>query len=115
MLSANGGEARRKSVDIDPYSKAEVYYGDESERKFGKNRSLSQRVLADPHPVIQDIRAQRRRGSVDAASEHPRRFLIPVESTLNELLSQEDSDKNCQITIDDEGPKVRDLRCPYRR
>jgi len=36
----------------------------------------------------------------------PRKFLIPVDSTLETLLSREDSDKNMQITIEDQGPKV---------
>lgn len=36
----------------------------------------------------------------------PRQFLIPVDSTLKNLLSREDTDSNFQITIDDAGPKV---------
>ena len=36
-----------------------------------------------------------------------RKFLIPVEETLKELLLREDSDQNYQITIDDAGPKVK--------
>ena len=44
----------------------------------------------------------------DTASE-PRRFLVPVDSTLKSLLSREDTDQNIQITIDDHGPKVLSL------
>lgn len=44
--------------------------------------------------------------SADDTSSEPRRFLVPVESTLKNLLSREDTDQNVQITIDDFGPKV---------
>ncbi len=37
---------------------------------------------------------------------HSRRFLIQVEPTLQSLQSQEDTDGNMQITIEDNGPKV---------
>jgi alpha,alpha-trehalase len=33
-------------------------------------------------------------------------FLVEVESSLEALLDQEDTDQNNQITIDDTGPKV---------
>lgn len=39
-----------------------------------------------------------------------RRFLIQVDATLDSLQSQEDTDGNMQITIEDNGPKVRILR-----
>ena len=42
----------------------------------------------------------------DEQTLQPRKFFIPVESTLKTLLSREDTDKNWQITIDDAGPKV---------
>jgi len=45
----------------------------------------------------------------DDTSSEPCRFLVPVESTLKNLLSREDTDKNVQITIDDHGPKVLSL------
>lgn len=44
--------------------------------------------------------------AADEASFQPRRFLIHVEPTLKALLAREDTDDNCQITIDDHGPKV---------
>lgn len=115
MHSQNGSTVRRLSADLDPFSKAEIYYGDPSAGMSSKNRSFSQKITSDPPAVVQDIRAQRRRGSEVAATEQSRKFLIPVESTMKELLLQEDSDKNCQITIDDEGPKVRGRCCLRRR
>lgn len=36
----------------------------------------------------------------------PRKFIIPVEETLQRLLHREDTDQNMQITIEDMGPKV---------
>ena len=45
----------------------------------------------------------------DDTSSEPRRFLIPVDATLKNLLSREDTDQNVQITIDDAGPKVLSL------
>jgi alpha,alpha-trehalase len=40
---------------------------------------------------------------------HSRQFLIQVEPTLESLQSQEDTDGNMQITIEDSGPKVSPL------
>lgn len=52
-----------------------------------------------------------RRGSHDEPStSHGRRFLVNVQSTLDSLQEQEDTDGNMQITIEDEGPKVITLR-----
>lgn len=45
----------------------------------------------------------------DDTSSEPRRFLIPVDATLKNLLLREDTDQNVQITIDDAGPKVLSL------
>lgn len=52
-----------------------------------------------------------RRSSWDDTSFHkPRRFFIPdVDDTLDQLLKNEDTDHNCQITIEDSGPKVLKL------
>lgn len=45
----------------------------------------------------------------DAQGNAPRRFLIDVDETLTLLLSQEDTDGNVQITIEDTGPKFFEL------
>lgn len=47
---------------------------------------------------------RQRRHSHDAAGK-ARRFLINVPSTLRLILDQEDTDHNCQITVQDLGPK----------
>jgi neutral trehalase len=43
---------------------------------------------------------------IDEASQKPQRFIVNVQATLKDLLQQEDTDRNHQITIDDNGPKV---------
>lgn len=48
-----------------------------------------------------------RRLTDESTIPHSRRFLIQVEPTLQSLQSQEDTDGNMQITIEDNGPKVR--------
>lgn len=51
-----------------------------------------------------------RRASLDDAWTVPKRFLIKdINSTLEELLQNEDTDHNCQITIEDLGPKTLSL------
>ncbi|ODV87524.1 glycoside hydrolase family 37 protein [[Candida] arabinofermentans NRRL YB-2248] len=54
----------------------------------------------------------RRRGSADDSSStrNSKRFFISdIDETLEELLENEDTDGNCQITIEDSGPKVLKL------
>ncbi|KAG7694523.1 hypothetical protein KL933_003656 [Ogataea haglerorum] len=54
----------------------------------------------------------RRRGSADDSSsmKNSKRFFISdIDATLEELLENEDTDKNYQITIEDSGPKVLKL------
>lgn len=54
----------------------------------------------------------RRRGSADMSSSRSnskRFFISDIDATLDELLTNEDTDRNCQITIDDRGPKVLKL------
>lgn len=49
-----------------------------------------------------------RRGSLDESTFiRPKKYYInDVQGTLRELLANEDTDNNCQITIEDTGPKV---------
>ncbi|EER36280.1 neutral trehalase [Candida tropicalis MYA-3404] len=48
-----------------------------------------------------------RRQSLDENDLRPKKFYInDVQGTLDELLANEDTDNNCQITIEDTGPKV---------
>lgn len=51
-----------------------------------------------------------RRLSIDGTRSRPKKFFInDIDSTLDELLRNEDTDHNQQITIDDGGPKVLKL------
>ncbi|CUM66027.1 uncharacterized protein PRCAT00003681001 [Priceomyces carsonii] len=51
-----------------------------------------------------------RRGSLDDTLQTPKKYFInDVDQTLNELLANEDTDHNYQITIEDAGPKVLKL------
>lgn len=51
-----------------------------------------------------------RRASVDDSNIRPKKFFISdIDLTLKELLANEDTDNNCQITIEDTGPKVLNL------
>ncbi|KAI5951005.1 NTH1 [Candida jiufengensis] len=48
-----------------------------------------------------------RRASLDDTIIRPKKYYISdVQETLKELLESEDTDNNCQITIEDTGPKV---------
>lgn len=53
--------------------------------------------------------ASDRRASVDPKSQVPRKYLVNVDESLKALLEREDTDHNCQITIDDHGPKTMAL------
>lgn len=62
-----------------------------------------------PSPSLPTVR---RRASADMSSSkiNSKRFFISdIDSTLNELLRNEDTDHDCQITIEDTGPKVLKL------
>lgn len=72
------------------------------------SRANSKKAQSDISPM----QAIRRRASVDisSSSANSKRFFISdIDTTLNELLENEDTDHNCQITIEDTGPKVLKL------
>jgi hypothetical protein len=51
------------------------------------------------------------------ATWNPKEFLVPIQETLRNLLQQEDTDNDCKITVEDEGPKVYEIALlflPYR-
>lgn len=117
---------------VDPFSNAEVYYGPENnpmQRKSKKQSSANENAPAGASKLLRtrtmsvinnssqarvnsDIKdfKLKRRGSEDDSyliSQGNRRFFIPdVDATLEELLDNEDTDRNYQITIEDTGPKV---------
>jgi hypothetical protein len=48
--------------------------------------------------------------SIEIALWNPKKFLVPIQETLQNLLQQEDTDKDCKITVEDKGPKVYETR-----
>lgn len=50
-----------------------------------------------------------RRGSLDATYKSRKLYISDIDATLKELLENEDTDNNYQITIEDQGPKVLKL------
>lgn len=57
--------------------------------------------MRPPKPAFQGIR--QRRASEDPVSFNERSFIIDVEKTKADLLDQEDTDQNFQITVQDGG------------
>jgi alpha,alpha-trehalase len=98
---------RTSTIALDPLSAPHVYYG-ESHKKHAKNRTYSAIVEPKRNGDVADHNGKfpGRRISHDEVSVQPRKFLIQVDPTLATLLSREDTDSNCQITIEDQGPKV---------
>ncbi|KAM3161153.1 Trehalase [Lachancea thermotolerans] len=115
----NRHHKRTNSLDqfADPFSTAEIYYGPEtnpSQRNDkGLNRVRTMSVIGNSSPFKLEDYANlsiRRRGSEDDSfrSTRGRRmfFIEDVDTTLEQLLNREDTDKNFQITIEDTGPKT---------
>ncbi|CAI5755643.1 unnamed protein product [Candida verbasci] len=72
-----------------------------------KLTQLSTSTSQDSVNSISSDKFHFRRASVDDSNIRPKKFYIPdVQATLKELLENEDTDNNCQITIEDTGPKV---------
>ncbi|KFZ18635.1 hypothetical protein V502_04016 [Pseudogymnoascus sp. VKM F-4520 (FW-2644)] len=104
-------EPRRVSIEIDQFAPADAYYGLKNtahqnprrQSTFSTNYAAS-RVRED---TLSELPA--RRGSHDETTLGQLKFLINVDSTLENLQKQEDTDNNFQITIEDNGPKVISL------
>ncbi|KAI9000068.1 neutral trehalase [Gaertneriomyces semiglobifer] len=80
-----------------------VVYADTEEGKGGIFKSNRRKMLHDDT----DAKPLRhRRGSHDEKLPRSRRFLINVETTQRQILEQEDTDGDFQITVQDTGPKT---------
>ncbi|VUC33571.1 unnamed protein product [Clonostachys rosea] len=112
-MSESGGHRSRGSEEYNVYDDAKTYYGsaDRHNNRFGtRTRTYSQNSLFKQFERV-GLKEPFRRGSHDENnSQSGRRFLIQVDSTLENLQAQEDTDGNMQITIEDSGPKVISLR-----
>ncbi|KAJ5217152.1 Neutral trehalase [Penicillium chermesinum] len=109
MTERNGHRAPSIPI-VDPYSNADVYYGDGDSlaRLRDRRRAFSATLQDFSREDIQGYLGSTpsRRGSHDEPSGQPRKFRIEVDPTLDALLKQEDTDSNMQITIEDIGPKT---------
>lgn len=66
--------------------------------------------IPEPESSDHKFRYHARRSSLDQTSQKSRKFYISdIDATLRELLENEDTDHNYQITIEDTGPKVLSL------
>ncbi|KAH6665892.1 neutral trehalase [Plectosphaerella plurivora] len=95
------------------FDDAKTYYTSDERHanKFGvRTRTYSQNGLAKHLENALKQQLPHRRGSHDETVSQGRRFLVEVDSTLEMLQAQEDTDRNMQITIEDAGPKVMPLR-----
>lgn len=90
-------------MDIDIHAPPHEYYrGRASQRIPGMVRSRSRHYQHNT-----DSPGVRRRGSLDDQStENPRRFLVDIDVIEKQVLDQEDTNGDYQITIEDMGPKV---------
>ncbi|KAL7271190.1 alpha,alpha-trehalase nth1 [Rhizina undulata] len=99
----------------DPYAPPQVYYGEDNLKPIGgRPRTLSTTHDRFTTKHLQGANGTNqipiRRSSVDPyMTSEPRKFIVHVESTYKNLLESEDTDKNLQITIEDNGPKVISL------
>ncbi|KAL1856348.1 hypothetical protein VTK73DRAFT_8305 [Phialemonium thermophilum] len=110
-MSGPGIARPRGSVDDNVYEDARTYYSSDARhtRSGHRTRTFSQHTLLKQMDRL-GLSEPFRRGSHDESTIPHRRFLIQVEPTLQSLQSQEDTDGNMQITIEDSGPKVLTLR-----
>lgn len=111
--------------DFDPLSQPEFYYGPTTDplkvsknSKLAKTRTMSYKDIQSTQKLelSSELRSNiKRRGSQDEAglglgsTRGKRYFISDIEATLQELLESEDTDGNCQITVEDTGPKVLKL------
>jgi len=113
-MSSPGLSRRNGSADdFSVFDDARTYYTSDERhtlRAGARTRTYSQNSLQKQFARL-GLKEPFRRGSHDEHSiQQSRRFLIDVDSTLENLQSQEDTDNNMQITIEDMGPKVFTLR-----
>ncbi|KAL2839294.1 trehalase-domain-containing protein [Aspergillus pseudodeflectus] len=87
-----------------PYGNTRDYHTTSLVDTGNQNRRLSFSFIQPK--FTKDAVSSSRRGSLDPTHSEPKRFLIPTNKTLQELLAQEDTDRDWKITIEDDGPKA---------
>lgn len=113
-LDAHKGDADGSLIDGDALKnrRPSIYPCDAA---AASTSSLLLPPPAPPSPIPAPVSAPRtalhmRRASLDDSSFKLQKFYISdIDATLKQLLENEDTDHNCQITIEDSGPKVLKL------
>lgn len=127
----NGNNVRFKETTINEHNSASDVFGPgftasinntnetsvankSKPRKLNRTRTMSVfgKVSDFKKELVRDYHLKRRGSEDDSylSSKGNRRFFIEdVDKTLDELLQNEDTDRNYQITIEDTGPKVLKL------
>ncbi|KAL5612189.1 hypothetical protein BROUX41_000271 [Berkeleyomyces rouxiae] len=105
----NPSQRRSSGDDAGALATAEEYYSSEA-RHGPRKRTFSQNGASRTVERLANVEPFRRGSHDEASSLQNQKFAIDVESTLQNLRDQEDTDGNMQITIEDNGPKVISLR-----
>ncbi|GAB7355628.1 hypothetical protein MBLNU459_g6350t1 [Dothideomycetes sp. NU459] len=99
--------SRKASGDLDPLSASHIYYGSSHrKRNVAKSRTYS---AVDPAARDSAVAALGKATARHPLTSAPRKYVVDVKTTLEELLKREDSDHNRQITVEDVGPKTMPL------
>lgn len=105
-LRPNSGVKLDGVEELTSLSANHIYYGQDREANQG---FLRRRLSADHGTAFSSATNQgrqlSRQASQDELQPRSRKFLISVDTALEQLLASEDSDRNEQITIDDIGAK----------
>ncbi|GMG31105.1 unnamed protein product [Ambrosiozyma monospora] len=83
----------------------------QSQKSLNNSSTILNTPSRSSTPISNTNSGLRRRASLDdySSKKSKRFFISDIDATLEELLRNEDTDGNCQITIDDKGPKVLKL------
>jgi len=94
-------------TEVNIYADSRTYYStgnNNSNNSLNVSRFRSFASSMSNKPSQKEV-GRRRRASHDEVTK-PRRFIIDVEETKRQILEQEDTDGDNQITIHDIGPKT---------
>ncbi len=99
---------------LNVFEDARTYYASDERHKHLRAGARTPTFLGvglpEPLPGLGAKEPFRRRSHDGLGVKYSKQFLIDVDATLETLQSQEDTDGNMQITIEDSGPKVFTLR-----
>lgn len=102
-------EANLQDNNIIPTPK-ELTLPSDSDPNSNSNSSLNVNISSKSNPLTVGSRLRRRASADGVSTKNFKRFFISdIDATLKELLDREDTDQNCQITIEDTGPKFLKL------